>query len=316
MVERYSMGSMSVRDRLFRAIGSIDVFEDLPLSGMTTFRIGGPADFVISPENVEELSQAIQVLRDCEIPYIVLGRGSNILASDEGFRGAVIRLSTNYFQRIQVEDDHITAEAGVTLTALSKAARRNGLTGLEFPSGIPGRLGGGIYMNAGAYGGELKDVIESVTVIDLFGNQMVLSPEDMEFGTRSSILQKKSWTVIRATIRLTHGDPDAIEAKMNDLAQQRKSKQPLELPSAGSVFKRPQGYFAGALIEQAGLKGYRIGGAEVSAKHAGFIVNRGGATCADVIELIHHIQKTVMEQFHVRLTPEIKYLSPDGWDLI
>ena len=314
MDERFSLGTSSLRDRLFRAIGSIDVYEDLSLSGLTTFRIGGPADYVVSPENIDELNQAIRVLRDQGIPYVVLGRGSNVLASDEGFRGAVIRLSTDYFQRIRVEGELITAEAGVTLTHLSRTARRNGLTGLEFASGIPGSLGGGLYMNAGAYGGEMKDIVKEVTVVDLFGDQMTLSGEEMEFGTRSSILQKKSWIAVRAVLKLQKGDPQTIEQRMEELTQQRKAKQPIELPSAGSVFKRPQGYFAGALIEQAGLKGYKIGGAEVSEKHAGFIVNRGGATCEDIVSLIRYIQKTVEEKFGVKLEPEIRYLSPDGWD--
>ena len=312
----FEMDDHILRNRLFRAIGSIDVVENLALSSLTTFRIGGPADFVVAPENVKELTKALDVLKDMDIPYIVIGRGSNILAADEGFRGAVIRLSTNYFQHTKVQDNIITAEAGVTLTSLARTALSHGLTGLEFASGIPGSLGGGIYMNAGAYGGELKDVIQEVTIVDYEGKIRHLDKSEMGFGHRSSILQHKSWICVSAALQLSYGDKDQIEERMKELSEQRKAKQPLELPSAGSVFKRPEGYFAGALIEQAGLKGYAIGGAQVSEKHAGFIVNRGGATCKDVVMLIRHIQKTVKEKFGVQLETEIRYLTPDGLDRI
>ena len=316
MNEQFEMGGNILRNRLFRAIGSIDVVENLALSSVTTFRIGGPADFVIAPENVRELTRAIDVLKDMDIPYIVIGRGSNILAADEGFRGAVIRMSTDYFQQTKVQDNIIIAEAGVTLTSLARTAQKHGLTGLEFASGIPGSLGGGIFMNAGAYGGELKDVVQEVTIVDYEGKIRHLDKTEMEFGHRTSVLQSKSWICVGAVLQLSYGDPEAIEKRMDELTQQRKAKQPLEYPSAGSVFKRPEGHFAGALIEQAGLKGYRIGGAEVSEKHAGFIVNRGGATAKDVVSLVRHIQKTVKEQFGVSLEPEIRYLTPDGLDRI
>ncbi|MBQ7016662.1 MAG: UDP-N-acetylmuramate dehydrogenase [Firmicutes bacterium] len=296
-------------------VGDWRVQIDCPLSRMTTFKIGGPAAYVVTPSNVEELKKIIEVSRENGLRMLVLGKGSNILACDEGFRGVIVRLDFN-FNNVKVNGTEVEAESGITLSALSKKVAEKGLGGLEFASGIPGTLGGAIYMNAGAYGGEMKDIIKEVTVLDTAGQLRTLSCEELNLGYRSSILQYKSWIVVKAVLQLEERDPALIKARMQELKEQRNAKQPVEMPSAGSVFKRPEGYFAGTLIDQAGLKGYSVGDAMVSTKHAGFIVNNGNATCKDVIGLIRHIQKTIKEKDGVDLYPEIRYLTPLGIDVI
>ena len=270
---------------------------------------------MVTPSNVEELKKIIEVSRENGLRMLVLGKGSNILACDEGFRGVIVRLDFN-FNNVKVNGTEVEAESGITLSALSKKVAEKGLGGLEFASGIPGTLGGAIYMNAGAYGGEMKDIIKEVTVLDTAGQLRTLSCEELNLGYRSSILQYKSWIVVKAVLQLEERDPALIKARMQELKEQRNAKQPVEMPSAGSVFKRPEGYFAGTLIDQAGLKGYSVGDAMVSTKHAGFIVNNGNATCKDVIGLIRHIQKTIKEKDGVDLYPEIRYLTPLGIDVI
>lgn len=304
-----------LRDILYQAIGSIDVQENVRMSGLTTFHIGGPADIVVAPEDERELSGALSALSTAGVRYFVLGRGSNLLVSDEGYRGAVIRMDP-YFQRAQAQGNIVIAQSGLTLTSLSSFCLKHGLSGMEFACGIPGTVGGAVYMNAGAYGGEMKDVVQEVTVMDLSGKVMHLDRQDLAFGKRSSILQQKPWIATEVVLQLTEGDPEKIKTRMEEITRERREKQPLDLPSAGSVFKRPEGYYAGALIEQAGLKGYQIGGARVSEKHAGFIVNAGGATCRDVLELIRYIRKTVMDKFQVRLEAEIRYLGPEGLEAV
>lgn len=300
-----------LRNLLYTAIGSIDVQENVRMSSLTTFRIGGPARYVIAPENTRELSGALNVLRSEDIGFVVLGRGSNILACDEGYHGALIK-TQNYFNRTIVQGNVITAESGVTLAALCRTAQLHGLSGLEFASGIPGTVGGAVYMNAGAYGGEIRDVLQEATVMDMTGQLLHLDAAELQFGKRSSILQKKNWTLVQAVFQLSEGDPEKIDEHMKELNQRRQDRQPLEYPSAGSVFKRPEGYYAGALIEQAGLSGRRVGGAMVSPKHAGFIVNTGSATAADVVELVHIIKETVLHSSGVALECEIRYLGPEG----
>lgn len=308
-------GKESIAALLRDVVGEWRVQMDYPLSRLTTFRIGGPAAYVVTPSNLEELKKVTEVCRENGLKVLALGKGSNILACDEGFQGVVIRLDSD-FNRVRIQNCIVEAESGITLSALAKKVADKGLSGLEFASGIPGTLGGAVYMNAGAYGGEMKDILQEVTVLDMTGQLRHMDRTEMDFGYRKSILQYKSWIMVRAILQLEERDPAAVKARMQELKEQRNLKQPMDMPSAGSVFKRPEGHFAGGLIEQAGLKGSRIGGAMVSPKHAGFIVNTGDATAKDVVNLIRHIQKTVRDQFGVELTPEVKYLTPRGIDVI
>lgn len=287
--------------------GEDRVRQDQPMDRYTSFRIGGPADVVFQPETAQEIIMAQVLAAEDDVPVTVVGCGSNLLVSDDGIRGLVILLGKP-FSQIEVQGNVIHAQAGARMSALANAALANGLTGLEFASGIPGSVGGGVYMNAGAYGGQLSDVIVEVEMIR-DGMVVRVPAEEMDFGYRHSAAMDEGGLIVGATFALQSGDPAEIRAKMDDLNGRRRDKQPLEYPSAGSVFKRPEGYFAGALIEQAGLKGCRIGGAEVSEKHAGFIVNRGGATAQDVCDLVAHVQKTVQEQFGVWLETEIRFLG-------
>lgn len=287
--------------------GEDRVRQDQPMDRYTSFRIGGPADIMFQPETAQEIIMAQALAAEADVPVTVVGCGSNLLVSDAGIRGLVILLGKP-FSQIEVQGNVIHAQAGARMSALANAALANGLAGLEFASGIPGSVGGGVYMNAGAYGGQLSDVIVEVEIIR-DGMVVRVPAEEMDFGYRHSAAMDEGSLIVGATFVLQPGDPAAIRAKMDDLNGRRRDKQPLEYPSAGSVFKRPEGYFAGALIEQAGLKGCRIGGAEVSEKHAGFIVNRGGATAQDVCDLVAHVQKTVQEQFGVWLDTEIRFLG-------
>ncbi|MCI8632243.1 MAG: UDP-N-acetylmuramate dehydrogenase [Lachnospiraceae bacterium] len=286
-----------------------------PMKRLTTMRVGGPAAYVVTPSTAEQVKAIIQLCQENGLKFFIMGKGSNILASDEGFQGVIIKLESD-FQKIRFQNNIIEAECGASLSALAKKAADRGLSGLEFASGIPGSLGGAIYMNAGAYGGEMKDIIQEVTVMDTTGAIRHLDKTELALGYRSSIFQSKSWIILRGILQLEEGDPERIKLKIKELAEKRVTKQPLDLPSAGSVFKRPEGYYAAALIEEAGLKGHAVGGAMVSPKHAGFIVNTGEATCEDVLTLIRHIQKCVEERSGVRLVPEVRYLTPRGLDVI
>ena len=282
---------------------------DEPLSKHTSFNIGGPADVMILVSNNEELRGVLETAQKEKIDFFLLGNGSNVLASDDGFRGVIIKLGGD-FLNVSVEKDTITAGAGVTLTKLANAAMNASLSGLEFASGIPGTLGGALFMNAGAYGGEMKQVVRKVTVFDPKSQSIkVLSNEEMEFGYRRSILKEKGYIALSCIIKLEESDSSIIRDTMLELAKKRKEKQPLEYPSAGSTFKRPEGYFAGKLIEDAGLGGCRIGGAEVSEKHKGFVINKGNASAKDVRDLIEHVTKTVREQSGVTLEPEVLFLG-------
>lgn len=279
-----------------------------PMSLHTSFKIGGPADLFIEPADVEELKKALSFVRQHNIPYYIIGNGTNLLVGDKGIRGAVIKVGEN-FNKIEINGEEIIVEAGVLLSTLSKTAARHSLTGLEFASGIPGYLGGAIAMNAGAYGGEMKDVVEWVEVLDENLELKRFSNAEMQFGYRRSIVEPRGLIVIRCKIRLKKGEQEQINSLMADLNQKRKSKQPLHLPSAGSTFKRPEGYFAGKLIEDAGLRGYKIGGAQVSELHCGFVVNIGDASAKDVLDLIKHIQAVVYSKFGVKLETEVKILG-------
>jgi UDP-N-acetylmuramate dehydrogenase len=279
-----------------------------PMKNHTSFKLGGPVDIFVEPDNTEELVKAISHLREQKVPYYIMGNGSNLLVSDKGLRGAVVKIGEK-FSRVDIDGDRVIAESGILLSSLSKIAAKNSLAGMEFASGIPGTLGGAVAMNAGAYGGEMKDIIEWVEVLDQELKLIRLQNVEMEFGYRKSVVEQRGYIVIRSCLKLKQGNPEEIYAIMADLTQKRTSKQPLHLPSAGSTFKRPEGYFAGKLIEDAGLRGFSIGGAQVSPLHCGFVVNNGEATAQDVYDLIRHVQKTVYEKFNVNLETEVKMLG-------
>ena len=284
------------------------IYVDELMNKYTTFRIGGKADLMIKPTTIDELRTAITLCKTHEVPYYILGNGSNLLVADEGYRGVIIQVYSN-LSEIKIEGNKVTAMAGALLAKVATAAADQSLTGFEFAHGIPGTIGGAIVMNAGAYDGEMKQVVESVEVIDAQGNLLKLSKEDLKLGYRSSILQHEDYVAVMVTLQLAEGDQEAIKAKMKDFAGRRRDKQPLDKPSAGSTFKRPEGYFAGKLIMDSGLRGFQMGGAQVSEKHCGFIINSGDATCKDVENLIAHVQKVVEEKYGVRLETEVKRLK-------
>ena len=280
-----------------------------PMNRHTTFRIGGSADLLAEPANMNQAEALIKLLRQMNVPYFILGNGSNVLVGDKGIRGVVVKLG-NQFSEVNVDGNLISACAGIKLSKLAGIALGNCLTGFEFAAGIPGTLGGALFMNAGAYGGEMKQVVRDVTYLDIDGVRRTIDGKDCGFGYRTSIFsEKKDCVILRCTIGLNEGDPARIKAMMDNLAERRTSKQPLNLPSAGSTFKRPEGAFAGKLIQDAGLMGFRVGGASISEKHAGFIVNDGGATAADVRELICQVQKRVKEQSGFELQPEVRFVG-------
>ncbi len=293
----------------------LQIEKDTPLSRKTTFKIGGTADLGVYPKNEQELIYALLLCRDLCIPRYVMGRGSNLLVSDEGFRGAVI--FTEKMQSFRVRGDTVTVDAGMGLTSLSRKAGEKGLSGLEFACGIPGSVGGAVVMNAGAYGGEMKDVVKRCRV---FYPQSVTVDEvdnsSCGFSYRHSVFMENGGIVISAVLELSEDDPSKIKKREDELLSRRREKQPLEYASAGSAFKRPEGYFAAKLIDDAGLRALTVGGAQVSEKHAGFVINRGSATSADVIELMRIVRERVFEKFKVELAPEIRYLSPEGEEKI
>jgi len=283
--------------------------ENEPLSAHTSFRIGGPARWLAEPENAEQLICLLRALRADGIRYFIKGNGSNLLVSDAGYDGVVIELGSR-FAEVKVEGNLLTAQAGALLSKVANAALDHGLTGLEFAHGIPGSVGGGVFMNAGAYGGELKDVVSSVTYLDEELQVCTVSGADAGFVYRGSIFkQHRGWVILSAEIELKPGDNEGIRETMRDLAARRRDKQPLEYPSAGSTFKRPEGFFAAKLIEDCGLKGLQVGGAQVSEKHSGFVINKGGATCADVLALCAEVYDTVMARFGVALEREVELLG-------
>ena len=279
-----------------------------PMALHTTFRVGGPAECLIEIESATQLEKIQKYLGLVECPFVVIGNGSNLLVSDKGYKGVVLQIGKKMNQ-VTVAGNVIKAQAGALMSQVAAVAGQHGLTGLEFASGIPGTVGGGVVMNAGAYGGELAQVVVEVCVMDRNGEILVLDNDTMEFGYRKSTIRKKPFVVTEVTFKLEPGDKDAIKAKMDELAVARREKQPLEFPSAGSTFKRPEGYFAGALIMDAGLRGFRIGGAMVSEKHCGFVINAGDATAADIMAVIREIQYQVKEQFNVELETEVVFLG-------
>lgn len=295
-------------NQLCSIVGSDNVCTDELMKKHTTFRIGGPADYYVTPHSKDEIVQVIAACRERQTPYYILGNGSNLLVSDSGYRGVILQIFKN-FNDIRVEGTCLTAKAGALLSKIAKKALENSLTGFEFAAGIPGTLGGAAVMNAGAYGGEMKDVLEEVTVLSREGDILTLRREELEMGYRSSVIARKGYIVLEAKMRLKHGSREEIAARMEELKEKRASKQPLEYPSAGSTFKRPEGYFAGKLIMEAGLRGFSVGDAQVSEKHCGFVINRGEATAEQVRELMREVIRRVEEHSGVRLEPEVKILG-------
>ena len=286
-----------------------NIIIDAEMKNYVHFRVGGPADILLIPESKEQVIKTIEICRENNIPFYVIGNGSNLLVKDGGIKGVVIKLKE--LKNIEVKDNIIEAECGAMLKDVSNAALKNSLTGLEFACGIPGTIGGAVFMNAGAYNGEISNVIESADIINEKSEVVTLCKEELELKYRSSIVMKKNYIVLSAKFKLENGDKKDIKEVVDDLTNKRESKQPLEYPSAGSTFKRPEGYFAGKLIQDAGLKGYSIGGAAVSEKHSGFVINKNNATATDILNLIHHIQEEVKKQFNVELHPEVRIIGED-----
>lgn len=287
---------------------SPQLLENESMSKHTTFKIGGAAEMYVSVKSVSELSSLIKLANKEKVPFTVIGNGSNLLVSDNGICGLVIEIGKN-MSNYERNGNVIKSDAGVLLKRLAIDAAENSLSGLEEVSGVPGTLGGGIFMNAGAYGGEIKDTVKSVTYVDDNGDIYTISGGDCGFGYRKSVFSSGGKYIVSAELELKNGNRDEIKAKMAEYTKRRREKQPLSFPSAGSTFKRPEGYFAGTLIDQAGLKGYRSGGAMISDLHAGFVVNCGGATAADVLAVIEHAKKTVFDKFGVVLEPEVRILG-------
>lgn len=302
------MISGAVIEALERFVPKENIHIQEEMAGHTTFRIGGPADCFLQLETEEQLQKVQKYLNLVEEPYFILGNGSNLLVSDKGYQGVILQIGPK-MSRIRVEGESIVAQAGALLSQVAKAASEHSLTGLEFASGIPGTIGGGVVMNAGAYGGEMSQVVTMVRVINKEGEVMELDNGTMEFGYRYSTIKNHPFTVTEVTFRLKKGSQEEILTKMKELAARRREKQPLEYPSAGSTFKRPEGHFAGQLIMEAGLRGFQIGGARVSDKHCGFVINTGKATSEDVKDLIAEIRERVKERFSVDLEPEIIFLG-------
>lgn len=299
---------MDLYQELCLITGEENILKDEPMSAHTTFRIGGPADYFAMPSSAEEIRRIVSLCIEREIPYYIIGNGSNLLVGDKGFRGVIIQIFKN-MREIRINGETVTAQAGALLSKVAAAAYEAGLTGFEFASGIPGTLGGAVRMNAGAYGGEIRQVLKSADVLTPEGEVLTLPVEEMKMGYRTSIVSKMDYVVLGAQLSLEKGQKEEIRARMDELKEKRVSKQPLEFGSAGSTFKRPEGYFAGKLIEDAGLRGYRVGNAQVSEKHCGFVINRGGATAAEVTELMDYIIRRVEETSGVHLDPEVKRIG-------
>ncbi len=299
-------------EKLATIVGGDNLLLNEMMSGHTTFKIGGPADYFVTPENVNQIVDVINIANEYNVSYAIIGNGSNIIVPDEGYRGIVILLYDKFnSMEFQAHGDgiwHITVEAGAMLGRIGNEFMKRSLTGFEFATGIPGTVGGAVVMNAGAYGGEIKDIIVNATVLTRENKIMVLSKGELELGYRTSIVPKKGYIVLSAEFELREGNAEEISDKVRDLAMRRREKQPLEYPSAGSTFKRPEGYFAGKLIADAGLKGFHIGGIEVSEKHAGFVINKGKGTATEFFSLIDYVCSKVYEQFVVELELEVKIL--------
>lgn len=299
---------MDLYKELCAAVGEENVLRDELMSRHTTFRVGGPADFFVMPSCAEEIRKVHGLCCEADIPCYIIGNGSNLLVGDKGIRGVVIQICKRMNQ-IRVEGTRLYVQAGAMLSKTAAAAYEASLTGMEFASGIPGTMGGALRMNAGAYGGEMKQIVESAEVLTPEGDVVTLPVEELGMGYRTSVIAKNEYVALGAVLRLEEGEQAAIRARMDELKEQRVTKQPLEYGSAGSTFKRPEGYFAGKLIQDAGLRGYRVGDAQVSEKHCGFVINRGNATAADVARLMDDVADCVEKKFGVRLQPEVKKMG-------
>ena len=303
------MSNKNIITEKLKNINKLIVQNNVSMKKYTTFKVGGEAKIFITPLTIDSLSQALKIISESDYPFFVLGSGSNIIVSDNGYEGIVIYLEK--LNKVTVNNNIITAETGLSLSKLANKAKEASLSGLEFSSGIPGSLGGALFMNAGAYGGEMKDVVESVLTLDHKGNYKEVNAEKLNLSYRDSLLQKENLIAVKANIKLKKGDKEKIAAKMKELNKKRKEKQPLSWPSAGSIFKRPENDYAGRLIEEAGLKGYSIGDAQVSKKHAGFIINKGKATANEIKELIKNIQEQVYKMSGIKLEIEPKFIGKD-----
>lgn len=299
---------MELEQKLKQLLEEEDVVLGEEMKYHTTFRVGGPAHFFVTPKTEEQLQSVLKLCKETDTPWFILGRGSNLLVSDCGFDGVVIHMQ-KHWNHYHTEENRIFAQAGAMMSAVSQEALRNGLTGFEFASGIPGTIGGGLRMNAGAYGGEMKQVVLSAKVMDSNGTILELSKDELELGYRTSTIGRNGYIALSCVIGLQPGDPDRIRSTMEEMNAKRRQKQPLEYGSAGSTFKRPEGYFAGKLIQDAGLKGFSIGDAQVSEKHAGFVINRGNAKAADIMKLCREVSRRVHEQFGVNLEMEVRRLG-------
>lgn len=297
-------------DKLNNVIAKDSILIDEPMSRHTTFRVGGPADFFVTPKAKEEVRDVIRICKEAGMPYYIIGNGSNLLVSDAGYRGVIVQIYKE-MNEVKVEGNLVKAQAGALLSGIAAKALGAELSGFEFASGIPGTIGGACVMNAGAYGGEMKDVLEFVTVLTGEGKIIELGRNELELGYRTSVIAKKGYIVLGVALKLECGDGEKIKTYMDELKEKRVTKQPLEYPSAGSTFKRPEGYFAGKLIEDAGLRGFQVGGAQVSEKHCGFVINRDHATAADIMELMRQVQIRVKENSGVDLEPEVKRLGDE-----
>lgn len=302
---------MNKYDKLEEIVGKDKVKYNEKMSKYTTMRVGGPCDCIVFPDEISKIKEVIDFCKNENITFFVIGNGSNLLVKDEGIHGVVIKLG-HRFSKIELDGEYILAYAGATMPTLSQLAKKNSLKGLEFACGIPGTIGGGVKMNAGAYGSQISDILYEVTYMDEKEEIKTIKNKDCSFGYRKSIFTiNPNYVILSAKFKLERGNIDEIENKMKENSLARKAKQPLEYPNFGSVFKRPEGYFVGKLVDDAGLRGYKIGGAQVSTKHTGFIVNVDNATCKDVLDLIGYVQTTVYNKFNVKLTPEVIIIGGD-----
>ncbi len=299
---------MDLYQELCGILGEENVFTKEPMSRHPTFRAGGPADFFVTPEKEGQVRKTLSLLKEAQVPRYIMGNGSNLLVGDRGYRGVILQICKK-MNRIRIQDTVIQAQAGALLSKIAAEAQAKGLTGFEFASGIPGSLGGAAMMNAGAYGGEMKQVLIQAQILNASGEIEDVLAEEMELGYRSSVFSRNGGVILSASIQLEPGDPPAIQSRMEELKFLRTSKQPLEYPSAGSTFKRPEGYFAGKLIQDAGLRGFQVGGAQVSEKHCGFVINKDQATAMDIRSLMEQVSEKVYAQFGVRLEPEVKLIG-------
>ena len=299
---------MDLYQELCGILGEENVFTKEPMSRHTTFRAGGPADFFVTPEKEGQVRKTLSLLKEAQVPRYIMGNGSNLLVGDRGYRGVILQICKK-MNRIRIQDTVIQAQAGALLSKIAAEAQAKRLTGFEFASGIPGSLGGAAMMNAGAYGGEMKQVLIQAQILNASGEIEDVLAEEMELGYRSSVFSRNGGVILSASIQLEPGDPPAIQSRMEELKFLRTSKQPLEYPSAGSTFKRPEGYFAGKLIQDAGLRGFQVGGAQVSEKHCGFVINKDQASAMDIRSLMEQVSEKVYTRFGVRLEPEVKLIG-------